>query len=239
MPYPLIELGGTGPPVVFLPANGFPPETYRPALAPLGERYRVVCLPPRALWDDAGQPPAEPGTWDPLADDLLEGMRRHGLGAAFAIGHSFGGVAVLLAAVREPARFRGVALLDPTILPAETLAELAEQRRRGGTKERPLVQGALTRRDRFSSIAEAYSYWRARRLFADWSDEMLRRYAQAMLHPAAEGGFRLSWPREWEAHYYESISTDSWEELSRLDRGLPLLLVRGERSDTFGPAAAA
>ncbi|HEV8612738.1 MAG TPA: alpha/beta hydrolase [Gemmatimonadales bacterium] len=239
MSYPLIELGGQGPPIVVLPANGFPPDTYRPAVEPLLEDYRVVCLPPRALWEDAGAPPAEPGSWTSLAEDLLEGMRRHRLTPAIAIGHSFGAVAALLAAVREPARFRALALLDPTILPPAVLAELAEQRERGETKARALVQGALTRRDRFNSTEEAVSYWRTRRLFADWSDAMLRRYATAMLRPAPEGGFGLSWPRDWEAHYYESIYTETWQELSRLDRRLPLLAVRGEHSDTFLPDAAA
>ena len=119
------------------------------------------------------------------------------------------------------------------------LAELAEQRERGETKARPLVQGALTRRDRFPSVEAAFTYWRSRRLFADWSDAMVRRYASALLRPTANGDFELSWPREWEAHYYESVYTDSWEELNRLDPNLPVLVVRGERSDTFVAESAA
>jgi len=241
MPYPLIELGGGGVPLVFLPANGFPPDTYVPALTPLREQYRVLCLPPRACWEDAGPAPLQPGSWVSLAEDLLEGMQRHELPPVVAVGHSFGAVAVLLAARRAPQRFRALALLDPTILPPAVLVELAEQRERVETKARPLVQGALTRRDRFPSVAAAFTYFRARRLFADWSDAMVQRYASALLRPAADGGgdFELSWPREWEAHYYESVYTESWEELNRLDRRLPILVVRGERSDTFVAESAA
>jgi pimeloyl-ACP methyl ester carboxylesterase len=239
MPHPLIDFGGSGPLVLLLPANGFPPETYLPALEPLLARHRIVSLPPRAMWDDAGPVPSAPGSWLTLADDLLEGMRRHALATALVIGHSFGAVSGLLAAVREPARFSALALLDPTIFPPSLMAELAEQQRAGQAASRSLVQRALTRRDRFASEAEAFAYWREKRLLSDWNDAALWRYTRALLRPSAEGGFTLSWRRDWEAHYYESVYTESWEALGKLDPALPLLVVRGETSDTFLPEAAA
>lgn len=239
MPYPLIELGGSGRPVVLLPANGFPPDTYGPALEPLCARFRVVSLPPRALWDDAGPAPSEPGTWITLAEDALEGMRRHGLSRAIVIGHSFGAVTGLLAAARGLSRFRALALLDPTIPPPGVMAEFREQRARGEGLIRPLVQRALARRSQFDSVEEGFAYWRGKPFFADWSDAALLRYARAMLHPADDGGLVLAWPPEWEAHYYASIYTETWEELGRLDLQLDLLVVRGEHSDTFVPEAAA
>ena len=240
MPHPLIELGGAGPPLILLPANGFPPATYVPALAPLFARYRVASLPPRAMWDDAGAAPATPGSWATLAEDALAGMERHGLAPAFVVGHSFGGVAGLLAARRRPDWVRGLALLDPTILPPALLEQFAAERARGEAMTRPLVQNALTRRDRFASVAEAFRYWRSKPLFADWSDAALERYARAMLRPAAGApGLELTWARDWEAHYYASIYTEPWQELPRLEPRIPVLLVRGERSDTFLPEAAA
>jgi pimeloyl-ACP methyl ester carboxylesterase len=239
MPHPLIELGGHGPIVLLLPANGFPPATYLPALEPLLARHRIVSLPPRAMWEDAGPVPSQAGSWLSLAEDLLEGMRTHALADSIAIGHSFGAVTGLLAAVREPGRFRALALLDPTIWPPRDLEEFAEQRRRGEAGSRALVRGALKRRERFASEAEAFAYWRGKPLLTDWSDAALRRYAHAMLRPSKAGGFTLSWRREWEAHYYESVYTETWEALGALDPALPLLVVRGENSDTFSPEAAA
>src|ERR1051326_6424365 len=82
MAYPLFDLGGSGPMVLLAPANGFPPETYTSALEPLLAGHRVVSLPPRAMWPDAGMPPERPGSWTELADDLLEGMLLLGAGAA-------------------------------------------------------------------------------------------------------------------------------------------------------------
>lgn len=239
MPHPLIELGGSGPVVLLLPANGFPPETYLPAVEPLFARHRVVSLPPRAMWDDSGAAPAEPGSWLTLAEDLLEGMGRHALAPAPVVGHSFGAVTALLGALRAPARFRALALLDPTIWPPQQMAEFAAQRRAGEAASRQLVRRALTRRDRFASEAEAFAYWREKRLLSDWSDDALWRYTRAMLRPSPDGGFTLSWRRDWEAHYYESVYTETWDALGGLDRALPLLAVRGETSDTFLPEAAA
>lgn len=241
MTHPLIELGGAaaGPLLVVLPANGFPPATYLPMLQPLLATHHAVCLPPRALWE--GEPvPATPGSWSTLADDLLAGWRQHALPSAVLIGHSFGGVVALFAAAREPTRFRGLVLLDPTFLPEPVLAQIARERAKpdGNPDSRGLITGALTRRDRFASEAEAFAYWRSRPLFADWSDAMLRGYARAMLRPAAPG-FTLTWPREWEAHYYASLPTDSWDWVPRLSARLPLLIVRGERSDTFVAESAA
>lgn len=239
MPHPLIELGGAGPPVVLLPANGFPPETYVPAVEPLFAHHRVMSLPPRALWNDTGLPPTLPGTWVTLGEDLLAGWRQHSLPQGIVVGHSFGAVAAVLAAVREPSRFRALALLDPTILPPAMMDEFRELQRRGDLSGRPLVQAARKRRDRFESVPEAFAYWRAKPLFADWSDEAVRRYTQAMLRPAKEGGFTLAWPSAWEAHYYESFYPNTWEDIDRLARDLPILVVGGSTSDTFLPEASA
>jgi pimeloyl-ACP methyl ester carboxylesterase len=93
MTQPLIELGGRGALVHVAPANGFPPHSYRPAVEPLLPDHRVVSLPPRALWPEAGAPPAAPGSWTTLADDLLAGIRAHDLPPLIAVGHSFGGIA--------------------------------------------------------------------------------------------------------------------------------------------------
>lgn len=239
MTHPLLELGGHGPLIHLAPANGFPPASYLPALRPLLPDYRVISLPPRAMWHGAGPPPDAPGSWVTLGDDLLAGIRKHELPPLIAMGHSFGAVASLLAAVKEPSRFRGLALLDPTILPPAMMDELRDQRLRGEMSFRPLVQGARKRRDRFSGETEAVAYWRGKQLFADWSDDAVTQYARSMLRRTGTGEFELSWPGAWEAHYYESFYTESWAAVSRLDPSLPVLIVGGSESDTLLPEASA
>lgn len=237
---PLLELGGSGPLLHLACANGFPPESYAPLLAPFLPRHRVVCFPPRALWPGIGSPPEEAGSWWELAEDLLSGLEAHDLTAVIGVGHSFGAVATMLAATREPSRFRALVMLDPTMFPPDQMAEVEASRARGEEPRFPLVEGALKRRGRFTTPEEAFHYWRRRPLFTDWSDDALRRYVAAMLVPSDDGGgYRLRWTPAWEAWYYRSFYPGSWRDLERLDPHLPVLVVRGARSDTFFPESEA
>lgn len=240
---PLHEFGAAGlgsarHPVHLAVANGFPPATYTDFVAPLLETHRVFSLPPRALWRGIGDPPPRPGTWVTLAEDLLAGLAEHASGPVIGLGHSYGGVATLLAAVREPERFRALVLLDPTILPPAEMAVIAEQRRQGAPARFELVEGARRRRSRFASVEEAYAFWRSRPLLRLWPDATVRRYAESMTRPAADGeGVELTWSGAWEAYYYESFYTETWVEARRLSRDIPLLVLAGETSTTVRPEA--
>lgn len=234
------DFGGHGPPLHLAVANGFPPPTYAPFVSPLLRDFRAFSLPPRALWPGIGAPPTRPGTWITLAEDLLAGWGSMRLGGLVGVGHSYGGVASLLAAVRAPALFRALVLLDPTIYPPAMMAELVELRRRGEPARFALVEGARRRRSRFASVDEAYAFWRERPLFRRWPDATLRLYAESMTRPAVDGdGVELSWSGEWEAHYYESFYAETWAEAARLSPAIPLLVIAGEESTTLLPEAVA
>lgn len=245
---PLHEFGGPGGlgtdptpaparlPVHLAVANGFPPATYADFVAPLCMAHRVFSLPPRALWPGIGEPPPRPGTWVTLAEDLLAGLARHADGPVLGVGHSYGGVATLLAAVREPSRFQALVLLDPTILPPKVMTEIATLRSRGEPARFDLVEGARRRRHRFASVDEAYAFWRSRPLFRLWPDATVRRYAESMTRPAADGaGVELAWTGAWEAYYYESFYTETWVEARRLSPKIPLLVLAGATSTTVAP----
>lgn len=237
MSYLLYDFGGSGPVLHFAVANGFPPQTYAPLLQPLTRRYRVVSLPPRALWP--GEPPPDTlHDWHMLADDLLAGMAQHGLTDVIAVGHSFGGIASLLAVLAEPARFRALSLLDPTILPPHAMHFMAEMQAGGKVGDFPLVEGALRRRRTFESAEAAYAYFKSKTLFADWPDAAVRLYAEHGTRPARQGGVELVWPPEWEAYYFSTMYTRTWDILPRLRGLLPLLIIRGANSDTLLPDAA-
>lgn len=217
-------------------ANGFPPATYTPFVEPLLAHFRVLSLPPRALWPGIGAPPARPGTWVTLAEDLLAGLATHAQGPVVGVGHSYGAVATLLAAVREPTRFSKLVFLDPTILPPPVMGEIAAARQRGEPARLELVEGARRRRSRFASADEAYAFWRSRPLFRLWPDETLRLYAESMTRPAVDAeGVELTWTGAWEAYYYESFYTETWLEARRLSPGIPLLVITGGTSTTVAP----
>jgi pimeloyl-ACP methyl ester carboxylesterase len=237
---PLVELGGEGPVLALAVANGFPPETYLPMLRPLGGAWRAVALPPRALWPGIGDPPEVAGSWESLAEDLVEGLDAHGLRDVVAVGHSFGAVAWLIAATRFPGRVRALALLDPTIFTPRAMEVIATDQDTGGDVRFTMTQLANKRRRAFATREEAFNYWRHRPLFADWPEESLRMYVEAMLRPADEGdGFDLRWPPAWEAWYYRSFYPHTWDDIARLSPALPLMVLKGATTDTFQADAAA
>ena len=190
----LVDMGGdAGRPVMQLAiANGFPPQTYQPLMDHFTDGYRVVSLPPRALWGD--EPPGrlmDGDDWRSIAADMLWAMDAHDLRDVVAIGHSFGGVATLIALQQQPERFRAVVLLDPTILP-QTVCEMFQTLRNDGTVESfPMVQGALNRRSQFDSADAAFGHYRQKSLFAGWPDATLRLYAEHGTRPSAYGGVEL------------------------------------------------
>ena len=236
---PLWEYGGSGPVINIAPANGFPPATYLPLFEGLKRAHRIVCIPPRALRGE-GPPPAKAGSWEMVAEDLVAGWEAHHLAPVIAVGHSFGAVSSLLASIRARHLVRALILLDPTIREPRVMAQAAAARKAHGEVRFHLVDTALRRRAVFETRESAFAYWRRRRLFHDWSDEALQRYADAMLRPAQEGhGFTLAWPAEWETWYYRSFYPGTWEDIPHLDEALPLLIIGGETSDTLSPESAA
>lgn len=231
--YPIHHFGGTGAIVHLAVANGFPPQVYEPMLRPLTETHRVVCLPPRALWPDE-QPPVELHQWDTMADDMLAGMREHHLADVIAIGHSMGGIASLIAAVREPERFKALILLDPTVFLPQWLEAMEQMQRDGSIRDFPMATAALRRRRYFESAEAAFESWREKPLFQDWPDETLRLYATYGTRPIEDRpSHELVWSPEWEAYYFCTAFTRTWEVARYLSRQIPLLVIRGAESDTF------
>lgn len=236
MPQTLVELGGPadGPILHLAPANGFVPQTYIPLLRPFMQTYRVVSLPPRALWTQDAPPEVTPERdWGEVADDLLAGIEQYGLRDILAVGHSFGCVATMLSAMQKPDYFKAFIMLDPTIFPQAEIEAMRSARAKGEGSAHPLAQGAKRRRRQFESKAAAYERFSGRSVFKAWPDETVRLYVEHGLVPDASGGVTLAWPPEWEAYYFSTCYTDQWERLPELRGLLPLLIASGGTSDIF------
>lgn len=237
---PLITAGGTpGQRLLHLaPANGFVLETYRPLLLSAFSGFHCIAVPPRALWQHA-PPPLQPETdWREDAELLLKGLDEHYLPPVVAVGHSFGAIVTLYAALMEPERFRGLILLDPTILVPEAIEYVANMRQQGRGLENPLAHGALRRRRTFASMEGAYANFRSKPVFGQWSDEAIKLYAEYGTREIV-GGRALTWSPEWEAYYFSTIPADLWEMVYQLPNlKIPMLFLRGETSDTYTEASA-
>ncbi len=228
------EWGGTGPVLHFAHANGLPPEAYRPVLAPLTERFRVVTSAARPLW--SGADPGQLDSWAPLVRDLRHALREHGVSGAIGVGHSLGGTLSILAQAEEPALFRGLVLVDPVIFAGVRSAFWGAMRGLGLGGRLPLVRTARRRRERWPDRNAVRRAWRSKEVFRGWSVETFDAYVEAAFRDDPSGGVVLRYPRDWEARIFEITPHDLWRRLRRVE--VPVLAIRGARSDTFLAGAA-
>jgi len=241
MPIPYDDFGGRGPVLHFSHPNAYTPGCFRQFLLPLTARYHVLAARHRPLWylASGNDTPDAPEafidwTWDAIADDLLRFLDEQALEKVIGVGHSLGAVATMMAARKEPERFRALALIEPVFLPPHVLAAIQAHPKLAA--ERPFVLGALRRRDRWPSRADAFARFREKPVFARWTDAALWDYVNAGLHEdETTGEVALSYPREWEARFYSRPPTNVWDELPGLAH--PTLAVRATESDTLFPEA--
>jgi pimeloyl-ACP methyl ester carboxylesterase len=230
---PLDDWGGNGPVLHLAHANGFPPATYRRLIEVLKSRYRVVSLRTRCL-----VPGSEPGQlrdWEELADELVRGLRAHGLEGVVGVGHSVGGVCTLLGSVASPGLFRSVVALEPVLFTGGRLWAIRAAKLLGLTGKIPPATLARRRRAHWNSREEAAASYRKKALFRGWDAECFQDYLTHGLTEAPGGGFQLAISTAWEARIYETWPPGVWRRLRSVS--VPTLVLRGSDSDTLTPAA--
>ncbi|MGI9667764.1 MAG: alpha/beta fold hydrolase [Acidimicrobiia bacterium] len=212
-----VESSGTEPCALFVHANGFCKELWRPVTSrsTLVSRGGWVSMDQRGHGDSARG--SMPYVWDTVARDVVS------VAGAFedvtvGIGHSSGGSAVARAEALSPGLFSRLVLIEPIVFPPPyerkeiPLASIAERRRRSF----PTKDGAL---QRFANGP-----------FATWEPETLNLYVD---HGFRDGpdGWTLKCDPDVEADYYrEGTNVDTWDLLPGIE--CPVALVVGAKSDT-------
>ncbi len=240
-PYPLspissFDLGGDGPPLHFLHANGYPPECYRPFLELLQSQYHVFGMLLRPLWP--GSNPNDIQDWKPFSEDLLRFLTPPTPAPVIGVGHSIGAIVTLRAALRDPGKFRALVLIDPVLFVPGFLTKWHIVRLLGlGERLHPLIAGAKKRRRTFDDLETVFRGYRNRSIFRYMSDENLRIYIEGMTRKT-DNGYELVYSPEWEARIYLTgmHDFDIWRNLPKLE--VPTLFIRGAETDTFLENAA-
>ncbi len=226
-------IGPDGAPLagVFVHANGFNAATYCAILEPLARDVQWLLIDQRGHGRSSlAADPEGRRDWLDLRDDLLALLEVVDGRDLILSGHSMGGTVSLLASAEAngAARVRGLVLFDPVILPAPVTS---------GTLDSPMVQGALRRRPRFSSLEEAFLAYRGRGAFRTWPEATLRAYLSDALAPDPDGdGVKLACAPAWEASNYAAQGHDSWGALTR--GGQPVDVFVAETGSTFRREAA-
>lgn len=232
-PIPFTLMGAAGQGVVFLHANGYPPECYLPLLVALAAEHRVWAMHQRPLW--AGSHPEIVDSWHLLSADLLRFLEERGQAKVVAVGHSMGAIVALRAAMRTPSRFKGLVLLDPVLVGKGTMVAWRLLRTLGlGHRLHGRIKSTLRRRRSFGDAEEAFRGYRQRGVFRYLADDALRDVIDGLIAPNSNGGYSLRYSPEWESRIYHTAiwnDNDLWDGISRLS--VPTLIVRGAESDTL------
>jgi len=229
---PFEDFGGEGEVLHFAHANGYPPSCYRQLLLPLTEHYRVLGMHLRPMWSK--EPPTSLKSWETLAEDLIAFLEGQGLKKVIGVGHSLGAVTTMFAAVKRPDLFSKLVLLEPVFLPPKVIfwGSFVPRFMRGWFL--PFIPRAKNRTHLWDSREEVFTSYRNKKVFSHFSDEVLRDFVEHGLEEKEGGKVGLVYPREWEAHIY-SFFPGVWKPLKTIE--LPILGVRGEKSDTIFPHA--
>ncbi len=231
---PFSDFGGSGPPLFFAHANGYPPGAYHSLLTALTSNSHVRAIQFRPLWPDSQ--PDGLRDWYPFVEDVIQWVDEQHESEVIGVGHSLGSITTLAAALRRPELFRAVVLLDPVLLHPRLLWVWNIFRAVGlAHRVHPLIRSAKRRRRVFAHPAAMFTQYRCAPVFGRLSDTALQTYIGALTRPRADGQIELAYAPEWEVAIYASGPPNLWGQLAQLRP--PLLIIRGEQSDTFQPSA--
>ena len=179
--------------------------------------------------DTIGHDPRHPVTdgWPHLVSELIEHVERHGE-PVLGVGHSLGGYLTALAALKRPALFRAIILLDSPILDRWKGAVFRVVKR-FGLADRVTPAGITRdRRAVWASSNEAYAHFRNKRAFRDFDAECLRDYVTLGMRPAPEG-VRLAFDPSIEYRIYRAFPHTLARELPALH--VPAGFICGRESE--------
>lgn len=234
---PYDQFGKDGPLIHFGHANGYPPLAYRELLEGLADSHQILAMRMRPLWPDSI--PSQLNDWRPLASDLQDFFRQHNLGQLVGVGHSMGATTALRLALQSPQTFSALVLIDPVLFPPAVILAMCLIHSLGlSYRLHPLASSALRRRRVFSSPIEMYKNYRNKPVFSRVDDSVLGDYVYALARRRPDGQVELGYPPEWEARIYVTgvlADMEIWRQLPSLQP--PLLLLRGQDSDTFRQGA--
>ena len=209
--------GSSARSVLFSHATGFHGRCFDPH-ARLLDDFHCVTFDYRGHGDSVIDPNWQV-RWSAYGDDALAVARRASAnGAVIGVGHSMGGAALVMAALREPGLFRALVLFEPIIFPP--------QAREPGAPPTPLAQGARKRRANFASFDDAIANYASKPPLNCFTRDSLEAYVRHGFRETPEGDVTLKCTPEHEARTFEAGGLhETWDQLGNLTT--PVWLCRG------------
>ena len=209
-------------PVFFAHANGFPSATYGKLFRALGADYAVDFL------EQHGHDPRFPvnDNWEQLVSELIFHLQQRAE-PVWGVGHSLGGVLHLHAAMRCPQLYRGVVMLDSPVLTRADRWVIRAAKRFGFIDRLTPAGRTLGRREEFTDLEAARSYFAGKTLFRGFDPECFDAYLQHGLQQVGDR-LRLRFDPATEISIYRGVPHTSPGQVRQLK--VPLAVVRGRQS---------
>ena len=206
-------------------ATGFHGRVFDPVVEHLHASYHCHSFDYRGH-GDSGLPQDWKANWNGYGDDALAIARviaatQTAAGPIIGAGHSMGGAALVMAALRAPELFRALVLYEPIIFPPQVRVGITNT----GVPS-PLADGARRRRSTFASFDEAIANYSSKPPLNVMRSDALRAYVMHGFR-AQHDGISIKCSPEHEARTYEMGAIhETWNDLPKLR--VPVWLVSGE-----------
>jgi hypothetical protein len=187
------------PPLYFAHANGFPAECYQELFDYLSPHFEIDYTP---MFGHGAYPVTD--NWPYLVDELIAHLKKRGGAPVIGVGHSMGGLLILLAACREPGLFEQIILLDSPLFGFWRSNGLRLAKRFFLMRYLTPSNRVRQRRRCFHSRAAALDYFKSKPLFQHFTKKSLELYVQFGLQKEG-AGYALRFDRQTESHIFATI----------------------------------
>ncbi|EZH75863.1 hypothetical protein ATO12_03475 [Aquimarina atlantica] len=168
------------------------------------------------------------GNLENLALEVIDSIEQKFEEPVIGIGHSTGGVLLLIAASIKPQLFRKVIVIEPILYHPWKRKLIHLMKILGLANNIGPAKRTLKRKSFFETKQEAYEYFKGKQLFQQFNDQCFNDFIEYGLKES-ENGFELAFSKEIEAEIYSSTYT-------KLPRGIHKLngtLIYGNKSKMF------
>ena len=206
------------PPIVMLHGVGLCAQVWNKLARGLAQDYHVLAFDLRGHGDT--DKPGSGYTFLTLGEDVSAFIQTMGLERPFAVGHSAGGMSLLISDHLVPGIVGRTVLVDTRVGSAATTvltSERRQERMRRTREKRPIWANRET-------MHEAY---RERRVFKTWDDEVFNDYIEGGTRLLDDGRAELKCPTDVEATFYDARAALDPSQYVRGLTGQYRLLVGG------------
>ncbi|RLB85398.1 MAG: hypothetical protein DRH26_18350 [Deltaproteobacteria bacterium] len=225
-------LGESENQIHFCHGNSLSAGTYLPFLEKLcSHDLKIYATDIRGHGFSTKENTSQVKNWDIFIKDLAQIVSSITKPPVIGIGHSIGGYFTYAAAALYPHLFSKLILLDPIIFPLKIVWLSALIRKIGLAGRLSLPRMTRGKKFEFNSREEALANYSQKGMFKSWKPEYVQAYVNTAIEKDTATTWELCCNPEFEAQIYECVPFNTWQHANHIN--VPVMVVRGERSDLF------